>query len=325
MHSWQINMKMKKIVNLLILLLSSALINAQGVRVAASLDTNKLLIGEQTTLHITVDYSAESGITQLIFPTFYDTINQYVEILSKTVIDTLIPDTNAPFVLQQKQDLLITSFDSGYYVIPPFQFIINADTFETEATLLEVYSLPVDTTAAIFDVKQPIGEPFSFKDWLKENWHWIVLGLATILAIIFLIRYLKNRKPKEEVKEVVPDIPIHITALEQLEKLREQKLWQAGKVKAYHSEISEILRNYIEKRFNINAMEETTDEIMRGLRLQGIPNDVKEKLLQVLILADLVKFAKEQPLANENDMSLVMSIEFINQTKITPNTTQKDV
>jgi len=317
---------MKKIFYILILLFSTASLNAQGVRVYSRLDTNKLLIGEQTRLHLSVEYAAESGITEIIFPTIYDTINQHIEILSKNPIDTLIPDKNEPFLLQQKQELLITSFDSGYYVIPPFQFIINADTFETEATLLEVYSLPVDTSEAIFDVKQPIEEPFSFKDWLKENWKWIAIGLVLIVLIILLIRYLKNRKPTEKVKEIIPEIPCHIIALERLEKLREQKLWQSGKLKMYHSEISEILRDYIEKRYNVNALEETTDEIMYGLRLHGIPNDVKEKLFQVLTLADLVKFAKEQPLANENDMSLIYSIEFINQTKlVTPNSPQKNV
>ncbi|MBW6484391.1 MAG: hypothetical protein K0B10_15215 [Vicingaceae bacterium] len=315
---------MKKILYILILLFSTTLLNAQGVRVSAKLDTNQLLIGEQTFLRISVDYAAESGITTIIFPTFYDTLNQHIEILSKSTIDTLIPDSTEPFLLQQKQELLLTSFDSGYYVIPPFQFLINNDTVETEATLLEVYSLPVDTTAAIFDVKQPIDEPFSFKDWLKENWKWIALGITIILLIIYLIKYLKNRKPTEQVKEIVPDIPNYIIALERLEKLREQKLWQAGKVKMYHSEISEILREYIESRFQINAMEETTDEIMYALRLQNIPNDVKEKLHQTLKLADLVKFAKEQPLANENDMSLIVSIEFINQTKITVQNTTKD-
>lgn len=315
---------LKKILYILILLFSSASSYAQGIRVSASLDTNQLLIGEQTTLHLTIDYSAESGIKQLVFPTFYDTINQYVEILSKSAIDTLIPNKDEPFLFQQKQDLLITSFDSGYYVIPPFQFLINNDTVETEATLLEVYSLPVDTAEAIFDVKQPIDEPFSFKDWLKENWGWIALGLATILILIFLVRYLKNRKPKEIIKEVVPDIPNYVIALERLEKLREQKLWQAGKVKIYHSEISEIIRDYLESRFQINAMEETTDEIMHGLRLQNIPNDAKDKLFQVLTLADLVKFAKEQPLANENDMSLILSIEFVNQTKIIVQKPTKD-
>lgn len=316
----------KKIIYILTLLICTASIYAQGIRVSATLDSNQILIGEQTTLHIAIDYSAESGITQLIFPTFYDTINQYIEILSKSPIDTLIPDSSQPFLLQQKLKLLITSFDSGYHVIAPFQFIINSDTFESEAILLEVYSLPVDTASAIFDIKKPLDEPFSIVDWLKDNWKWIALILVLVLGSIFLIRYLKNRKPKEIVEEIIPEIPFYVLALERLEKLREQKLWQSGKIKMYHSEISEILRDYIEKRYQVNALEETTDEIMRGLRLHAIPNDVKEKLYQALKLADLVKFAKEQPLANENDMSLIYSIEFINQTKIiTPNPTQKDV
>jgi len=214
---------MKKIFYILILLFSTASLNAQGVRVYSRLDTNKLLIGEQTRLHLSVEYAAESGITEIIFPTIYDTINQHIEILSKNPIDTLIPDKNEPFLLQQKQELLITSFDSGYYVIPPFQFIINADTFETEATLLEVYSLPVDTSEAIFDVKQPIEEPFSFKDWLKENWKWIAIGLVLIVLIILLIRYLKNRKPTEKVKEIIAKCEeINGLSIDQLRALKKE-------------------------------------------------------------------------------------------------------
>ena len=93
-------------------------------------------------------------------------------------------------------------------------------------------------------------------------------------------------------------------------------MWQGGKVKAYHSQISEVLREYIEHRYHVNALEETTDEIIHGLRLHSIPQEMISKLMQILFLADLVKFAKENPLPSENDMSIINAIEFINTTKI---------
>ncbi|MCW9041530.1 MAG: hypothetical protein OQJ69_02835, partial [Flavobacteriales bacterium] len=236
-----------------------------------------------------------------------------IEVLSKSPIDTSVADANGLFA--QAQSLLITSFDSGYYVIPPFQFIVNGDTIESDPLLLEVQSMEVDTANAIFDIKQPLSEPFSIKDWLKDNWVWLAAILAALIGIFFLVRYLRREKPVVEEK-IIPKIPVHEIALEKLRQLNEQQLWQNGRIKAYHSEISEILREYIEERYQVNALEETTSEIMHGLRLHQIPEELKLKLSQTLTLADLVKFAKEQPLANENENSLTNAIEFVEATKM---------
>src|SRR5690606_32494634 len=205
---------------------------------------------------------------------------------------------------------------SGYYVIPPYPILINNDTIETDALLLEVQSVEVDTSAAIFDIKQPLPEPFSIIDWLKDNWIWLTAILLAALGIYFLIRYLKREKPIETQEKPTPKIPAHILALQQLKELQEKQLWQNGKIKAYHSEISEILRTYIEERYKVNALEETTAEIMFGLRLHQIPEEVKMKLSQTLTLADLVKFAKEQPLPQENENSLVFAMTFVEATKL---------
>ncbi|MCB0408971.1 MAG: hypothetical protein KDD29_02060 [Flavobacteriales bacterium] len=307
---------MKKLLYILIALFSILNTNAQTYSVEATPDTNSILIGEQINIILKANYRVDEGEVNIIFPTLYDTINEFVEIVSKSVVDTIIPDKNDPYAFVKQQKITITSFDSGYYAIPPFKFIINADTVETEPILIEVQTMEVDTTKAIFDIKQPISEPFSIVDWLKDNWWWMIAILVLGIGIFFLIKYLKNRKPKEEPEVIIPDIPIHIIALEKLEKVKSDKLWQSGKVKAYHSHISEILREYIENRYQVNALEETTSEIMHGLRLQNISPVLMNKLTQTLTLADLVKFAKEQPLANENEMSINNAIEFVNATKI---------
>ena len=93
-------------------------------------------------------------------------------------------------------------------------------------------------------------------------------------------------------------------------------MWQEGKIKLFHSQISEIIREYLEKRYGVNALENTTDEIMQSIRYHGISQDQTTKLNQILVLSDLVKFAKEQPLANENDMSLLNAIDFVKNTKM---------
>ncbi len=307
---------MKKLLYILIALFSILNANAQTYSVEAAPDTNSILIGEQININLKANYRVDEGEVNITFPTLYDTINEFVEIVNKSVVDTVIPDKNDPYAFVQQQNITITSFDSGYYAIPPFKFIINSDTVETEPILIEVQTMEVDTTKAIFDIKQPISEPFSIVDWLKDNWWWMVAILVLGIGIFFLIKYLKNRKTKEEPEEIVPDIPIHVIALEKLEKVKSDKLWQEGKIKVYHSHISEILREYIENRYQVNALEETTSEIMHGLRLQNISSELMNKLTQTLTLADLVKFAKEQPLPNENEMSINNAIEFVNATKI---------
>lgn len=307
---------MKKILYILLLLVVTFQVSAQSFSVEAIPDTNKLMIGEQVKVNLRVTYRVDNGAVNVVFPTLYDTINEFVEIVSKSRIDTVIPDKSDPYRFYQEQNIVLTSFDSGYYVVPPFQFVINNDTVETEAFLLEVNTLEVDTTQGIFDIKQPISEPFSFLDWLKENWWWMVAILVLAVAIYLLVRYLKNRKPKEVVEEIIPIIPYHVIALEKLEKLKQEQLWQKGKVKLYHSHISEILRDYLEHRYQINALEETTAEIIYGLRLQLISSEQMNKLTQTLTLADLVKFAKEQPLPLENEQSLIFAIAFIEATKI---------
>jgi len=288
------------------LLLPNFALLGQNVAVKAVLDTNFLMIGEQTQLHFITTYQDKN--TQILFPQVNDTIIKEIEVLSKSPIDTSIADANGLF--SQSQSILITSFDSGYYVVPPFYFIINGDTVESDPLLLEVQNMEVDTANAIFDIKQPLSEPFSIKDWLKDNWVWLAAILAALIGIFFLVRYLRREKPVVEEK-IIPKIPVHEIALGKLRQLNEQQLWQNGKIKAYHSEISEILREYIEERYQVNALEETTSEIMHGLRLHQIPEELKLKLSQTLTLADLVKFAKEQPLANENENSLTNAIEFV--------------
>ena len=115
-----------------------------------------------------------------------------------------------------------------------------------------------------------------------------------------------------------PKIPAHIPALKKLEEIKKLKLWQHEKTKEHHSQISETLRAYIEDRFGTIALEQTTYEIAYSLKLKDISPNRLEQLIEVLKLADLVKFAKEKPLPNENEDSLTKAFEFVNATKKQP-------
>ena len=217
---------------------------------------------------------------------------------------------------------------NGYWAIPPFKFIVNSDTngVSTESLLVEVGTVPVDTSLAIKDIKAPFEEKYTWIDWLKDNMYVVYGALAAILivaVVIFLIRHFRKVPPPTVVIEK-PKIPAHVIAFEKLDKLKEEKLWQEGKLKLYHSSLSEIVREYIENRFKMPAMEQTTDEILHGFRNIAIDEESKTKLKQLLFLSDMVKFAKEQPLPNENEISIANAYDFVNGTKKEENTATKN-
>ncbi len=298
---------------------SASGLDAQDVKATAVLDSNSIRIGQQVKLKLSIQYRADNGKRMSVkWPEIADTIRKEVEVVSQSRIDTSINKSD-PYLFTQTKTLYITSFDSGYWAMPPFKFIVNNDTngIETDPLLLQVSTIPVDTTQAIKDIKAPYEETYTWLDWLKDNMYVVYIALAAILLIVIIIYIVRHyaRKEKPMVIIEVPKIPAHIIALEKLDKLKEEKLWQEGKLKQYHSSLTDILREYIENRFKITAMEQTTDEILFGFRNVAVDDESKMKLKQVLILGDLVKFAKEQPLAAENDRSLAYSYEFVNGTK----------
>lgn len=288
---------------------------AQDIKVSAKIDSNSIRIGEQTQIHLSVHYRSDKGNIKIEWPTLKDTVVGKVEIFKTSKIDTTIPDKNEPLNFVQNEHVTITSFDSGFYAIPPFKFIVNGDTahpYETEAMLFQVNNVQVDTTQAIKDIKPPLYEPFSWRELIP--YMEIALGvIAAILAIVYIVKKLTQAKPKV-IEEPKSKIPPHVLALEELEKLKQEKLWQEGKIKQFHSRVTDIIRFYIEGRFKIPAMEQTSDEIMSNFRSVVIDAESKNKLRQIFLIADLVKFAKEQPLPNENESSLTNAFNFVNGT-----------
>lgn len=306
--------------SILQLLLLSFSATAQQPKASVTLDNSNIEIGQQVQLKLSIQYKVDNGKQiKIDWPELSDTIRKEIEIVAQTKIDTIIPDSSDMFRFVQTKTLYITSFDSGYWVMPPFKFTVNGDTngIFTEPLLLQVNTIQVDTTLAIKDIKAPYEEDYSWLDWLKDNKYMalgIFLGVNVLLLIIyFILKYFNKSKPPIVVVEV-PKVPAHIIALEKLEKLKQEKLWQEGKLKLYHITISEIIREYIENRFKIQALEQTTEEILFGFRNVSIDEESKNKLKQVLILSDLVKFAKEQPLPNENELSWTNAYDFVKGT-----------
>jgi hypothetical protein len=292
---------------------------AQDVKASAVLDTTAILLGEQVKLQLRVQYRADNGKhISVQWPEISDTLRKEIEVVSQGKLDTIV-DKSDPFLFTLSKTITVTSFDSGYWAVPPFHFGLSTDTngVFTEPLLLQVNTVAVDTTQAIKDIKAPYGEVYGFMDWIKDHQvlMYTILGtLLLILVIIFIIIKMRKIQPPMVIVEK-PKTPAHIIAFEKLEKLKAEKLWQEGKLKQYHSSVTDVLREYIENRFKIQALEQTTDEILFSMRNVAVDEESKMRLKQVLRLADLVKFAKEQPAANDNELSMNNTYEFINGTK----------
>ncbi len=208
----------------------------------------------------------------------------------------------------------LTSFDSGFYEIPPLKFHIRSgqwsDSIESNPLYLLVHSVAVDST--IYDIKAPIHLPLSF----LEVFPFVVGGLVLVVAIYFIFRYLRRRKKKKGLfTPDRPEDPAHVVALRELDRLREEKLWQRSEFKPYYTRLTDTIRRYMERRYNIPAMEMTSYEILDTWKLSERPDDdLSAKLNRLLNLADLVKFAKEKPVASDNEENLDRAYEFVKKT-----------
>lgn len=291
---------------------------AQDLKVNAVLDSSKIRIGEQVKLDVYVTYNANQKNIKIQWPEIGDTITEKIEVISVSAIDTTFPDQTNSSKIFQHQQITISAYDSGYFSIPPFKFIVDGDTANplyTESFLLEVHTVPTDTSATkLKDIKPLFDEKF--------NWRWysayIYGGIALLVAIIiaiFVLRYYSNKRKEIVIEPEKPKIPAHITALASLQRIKEEQVWKEEKIKEYYSSISEVIRQYIEERFNVFALESTTDEIMKAFRSQVVDKESKDKLQQILTLSDLVKFAKMFPIESEHVFSLQNAFDFVNTTK----------
>jgi hypothetical protein len=313
-RSRSLKTKLYKLLFAFTLLFSVAIVNAQQIKATARLDSTNILLGDQIKLFLEIDYPKN---TKVEFPQIPDSLSGFIEVLNKSKIDTV--DLADRAFQKQIRWYTITSFDSGSYRIAPQWFKINIngtiDSVPTNSVTLNVYSMKIDTTRGLTDIKMPYGAPVTLKEVTPY-----ILGVMLIGAIIFLILYSIRRKKKNMpffALPVKPKEPPHIIALRELDRIKNEKIWQKDKTKQYYSEVTDVLRNYIEDRFEIRAMEETTDEILDNFmyRKDLLSEKSYQYLSQILSLADLVKFAKYKTLPDDDNITLVNSYFFVNDTK----------
>ena len=278
---------MKKIVYILLI---SNFVFAQN----AILDTNTILIGQQTKLTITNHISSTKN-----WPNYNEFLIDGIEILNASEIDTIDEVI--------KQQFIITAWDSGSYVIPSFIFSENN---KTEEILINVQSLILGDNPELKDIKQPIKEPIGWSD----VWPWILAILILILIGFLIKKYLFSKKENKQIIKTKVIIPADIVALKELNKLENEKIFEKGKIKEYYSQLSEIIRRYIELRFKFIALELTTNEILQEFK-PILDKQILNNLEILLQRADLAKFAKSEPSETENMESMILAKEFVNNTK----------
>jgi hypothetical protein len=304
-----------KATSIFIFVLISGTIHAQRIKATATIDSTNILLGDQVKLFLEIDHPKN---IKVIFPNVPNMILENIEVLKRFDPDTFeIENENYQ---KQIQSFLITSFDSGSYQIPPFWFKIDLnnriDSVPTNVVTLNVYSLPIDTTRGPTDIKMPYDAPLTLKEVTPY-----ILGVILIAAILFFIFYAIRRRRNNQPVFVLPrkpKEPAHIIALRELNRIKKEKLWQQGKTKQFYSEVTEALRRYIEDRFKIPAMEQTSVETLESFRLQPdlLKNKTYDYLHMILNTADLVKFAKYQTLPDDDNLTLVNAYFFVDDTKI---------
>ncbi len=300
---------------------------AQRSTAKATVQPYEIAIGQQAT--ISLEVIAPKG-RQLVFPAYVDSLVSGVEVLAMPKPDTVY----AHEVMTITQKYIVTSFDSALYHIPYLPVLDGTDTIQSngfglkvispvlsEATLNYLEQLNTQQTDSIefdklgvFDIKNIQTPPFVWQDYV----YYIFIGLLILLILaaigVGVYMYIQKKKKGYYFKPVVVEPP-HVIALHALDHVKVEKLWQQGKEKEYFTEVTDILRKYIEDRFGVSAFEMTSDEILNVVKNYMIAESSTESLHQVLKLSDLVKFAKYKPFPDENDLSLVNAYLFVNQTK----------
>lgn len=298
--------------------------NGQEVKVTAVFDSSRIYVGDQTNFTVTIDKPVSYLLS---VPLFRDSLKKNIEILMGPLVDTSFLKDGR---MRIRQKYLITSFDSGYYQVPPVYAEMKGENgikrFYSDYAQLEVMRVkitPPDTTSKIFDIMKPYKAPLTAGEVLP----WVLLFLLLCAAVWYGIRIIKNisRKKTGEIAIVNPD-PAHVIAFRQLNQLKEDKLWEKGELKGYYTRLTEIVRLYLENRFNVYSMELTTVETLAELKKAGFKEDESyRKLRTVLTGADLVKFAKFNPAPSENELQFNFAWDFVEATKLETDPKENEV
>lgn len=286
-------------------------VHAQGVTLKAWTDSTSYDIGRWITLRIDGEMPAQ--IDSLI-PVVFDTLGPF-EVLARKAS---MPELDGA-VRRQSWKFRLIAFDAGRVKIPsvPFAYRASGDSLwqiaRTEPLALTITTVAVDTSADFKDIKPPLDAPWTWQDVLPYLiFLWAVAVIAAVAFLIVHYRKKRSSAPTPVVARAV--VPAHEAAMSALHDLEERHLWQKGKVKQYYSEVTEIIRQYFERRFHVRALEMTTDEVLAEVKRIREADPVASDTSKLLITADLVKFAKYAPTPDENAEEIALAYSIVRNT-----------
>lgn len=245
----------------------------------------------------------ERGGVQAISPWFVDTLKVTKQ------------KKGMPRLLDLRSGLIVTSFDEGVYDLPPIMVgrlskdgVI--DTLVFDPMRLEVKTMPVDTATFVpHDIKGQIKYPVTFDEvlpWLAGFW---VLAVIIIVVACLVIMHKRKNDPACERKD-----PAHIVALRELDKYRGSKMWAPEKQKTFYSGVTDALREYMDARYGVSAMEMTTAEIFDDMKSKDVPKELLDEVRELFERADFVKFAKFVASDDDNASVLPLAVRFVTET-----------
>ena len=302
----------KYLLPVLLLALAAPLCRAQDDGTLRSrISRDSILIGDQ--VEWTLDFQLAPGEAVSISKPGAEPVPG-VEALGEMALDTL---SDKKGTLSLRGRIILTSFDSGSYVLPPLYVLLartdgTIDTLEYAGPTLAVNTIPIDTaTFQPYDIKGQIRYPLTFKEVIP----WVGLALLVAALIWLLVRWIRLRRQNRDFfgKPVVKDPP-HIVALRSLEKTRSQKLWQTGKQKQFYTQVTDALRQYIAARYEVPALEQTSAEMFQDLEDKAIDPALTDSLKDLFTTADFVKFAKHAATDQENENAIPTAVRFVNET-----------
>ena len=290
--------------------------DAQVTFLRGRTDADTIVVGQpfdyQLSLTIPKDYFVE-------WKQFGDTLSKSIDVINVEDIKTTAINNSDNVIMTQ--NLTLTSFDTGYVYVPEIAITYSKSlqdsiryTLRTDEKELYVTTVAVDTTEAFRPIKGVMRQGFT----AKEVFPWVALAII-IAGVIYLIIYLKKHKQTKEVvveEKKKPTIPAIITARAKLAEMKDNEVWNTPKTKDYYTDLTDIAREYLEGQFEIDAIEMTTDEIMDAVNQLNLSNLTKSKLQDTLTTADLVKFAKANPSAEQNKQSFSDINNFVEDSYI---------
>jgi hypothetical protein len=292
-----------------------------AIIVSVSVDSTTLFIGDQTDMHLQVTHDKQEVVQM---PIYGETLMPGIEIVDRTIVDTTYLANDQ---VQLNQYLTLTSFADSLFYISPIPFVNGDDTIFSEGISLNVVQpFEMDSAdMAITDIK----DIYKAKIWWWGIIRWILLALLCIglgIGIYYLARYIARHKKGEEItKPSEPQRPAEEIALEALDQIKREKIWQSGQTKQYHTQLTDVIRTYIAQRYDFSSNEKTSDEILREMHIRLQDNrDLYNQLRKMLQLADLVKFAKWTTTPDENELSLRIAYDFVHQTTPVANEELQD-